>query len=174
MELIIGLVVMALAAAAMIAGVWVAVRALRRKRPAPGSTGERVAVGALRLRLEELRARGFVVEAGGTKIVVKIPLLEAGSAVGRHREAYRIVITLDEAAGRAHISERYTSVERGVGGAGLATWFSWKATTAGARDREEAGGAVAPGGDGGAFRLDSGHARSLVEQAVAEAGWRVG
>ncbi len=174
MEMIVGLVTMAVALAAVIAGVWFAVRALRRRRPAPAPVGPRTGAAALRQRLSELRERGFEIEdGGGEKITLRLPLLAAGSIAGRVSEEYRIVLRLDEAAGCARLSERRISKESGFGGAGVGSWSSWKAPTAGVGDRREAGGASAPGGSGGAFRLDAGQARRAVEEAITAAGWRI-
>jgi len=52
-------------------------------------------------------------------------------------------------------------------------WSASKSPTAGAPDLRESGGAAAPGGSGGSYRLDASSARALVERTIAEAGWLV-
>ena len=176
MELIVGLVVMAVVFAAVILGFWFGIRAIirMRRRPVPEPTGPRVGTAALRMQLEALRDRGFVLEDdGGEKIILRLPLLEAGSRGGKVSEEYRTVVKLDEESGTARLSERRISKERGFGGVGLFRFSAWTAPTAGARDRRESGSAGAPGAAGGSFRLDAVAARALIEQTIAAAGWRM-
>lgn len=176
MELIVGLIVLAAALAAVVAGLWLAARAFRRLRRRSGSppAGPPVGVSVFRRRLEDLRQHGFIVEDGGRgKIVLRLPLLDARSMAGRAVEEYRVILKLDEESATARLSERRISKESGFGGAGLFRFSSWAGPTAGASDRKESGAAVAPGGAGGGYRLDAREARALVEGAITAAGWRV-
>jgi hypothetical protein len=176
-ELIVGLVVIFGALAAVVFGLWFAVRALTRTRRhlAPAPAGPRSPATELRLRLRTLQGRGFTLDDdGGAKIILRLPLVEASSRAGHVSMEYRIVLKLDEASGTARLSERRTSEESGFGGAGVASWSVSKSPTAGARALAESGAAAAPGGSGGNYRLDAVAARALVEETIAGAGWRLG
>lgn len=176
MEMLIGLVVIALALGAVVVGCWFAIRAVigRRRRPAPAPAGPAVESSTLRQRLHGLQEQGFTVDdAGGARLTLRLPLLDVRSAAGKVSDEYRLVLTLDEASRTARLSERRVSKESGFGGAGLFRWAASKGASAGTWDRTESGGARTTGGSGATYRLDARQARTLVEHTITEAGWRL-
>lgn len=176
MEMLIGLLVIAIALGAVGGGCWFAIRAVvrRRRRPGPAPAGPAVESSALRQRLHGLQAQGFTLDGGGgSRLTLRLPLLDVRSAAGKVSDEYRIVVTLDEASRTARLSERRISRESGFGGAGMFRWGASKGSSAGTWDLAESGGAATTGGSGATYRLDAKQARTLVERTIAEAGWRL-